>query len=719
MFHTPPRAWLKLHLYELADRLASRPFFLSVQRGLALTLPLIMIGAMALLAKDFPLPALHDALDAAFGPHWRLFCDDLIAGTFGIASLAVLCAFSGVMTSLDNQRNADQMVSPTMTTVIVLASYFVVSAPAETVSWRHFFSLDRGMLPALLVGVSATALYLRLCRIRRLQLPFGAVGHDPVVRDVLTAMPAGVLTILAFALIRLCFSAAVAADLQAALHQLLALPFRGSGDSLGFGLAYAGLSQVFWFFGLHGPNMLFSVEEHILVPAGAANAVAHALGNLPPHICTKAFFDAFARMGGSGSTLCLILAVLLGSRDNGNRKLCLFALLPALCNVNEPLLFGIPLVLNPVYAIPFVLTPLIQTVTAYLATACEFVPRTIAAPGWTSPALLSGAVATGSLAGPVMQLVNLALGAAVYFPFVKLSDQLRSQQGKRVLDALLRTVASGSPGPYGRLCLDRPGEEGRIAKILANDLERALSRDDQLYLVYQPQINAIHDQVHGVEALLRWNHPVFGLIAPPLVIALAEDTAQIARLGHFVLVEACTQRAAWKGQVDDDLIMSVNVTPRQILDPHFDRRVEAILTEAGLASKLLEVEITEATLLEPDAATLASLGQLRRIGVRVAIDDFGMGHTSLRYLREFPVDTVKIDRSLTQAGRRGVNDHIVRTIVALSQTMGFMTVVEGVEEAGQLARFLSLGCATFQGYLFSRPVSGEDCLRFIRTSGKP
>jgi len=704
--------------FELADRLARRPFFLAVQRGLVLTLPLIMIGAMALLVKNFPLPVVPDALDAAFGPAWRAACDNLIDGSFGIASLAALCAFGGVMTILDNQRHVDQIASPTMTTVIVLACFFVVSAPSETVSWRVFLSLDRGMLPALLVGAGAAALYLRLCRIAALRLPFGAVGHDPVVRDVLTAMPAGVLTILAFALIRLSLAAPAAADLHAVLRRLLALPFDGAGDGLGFGLAYAGLSQVFWFFGLHGPNLLFSVEEHILVPAGAANAAAHALGVLPPNICTKAFFDVFARLGGSGSTLCLILAVLLRSRDSGNRKLCLFALLPALCNVNEPLLFGIPLVLNPVYAVPFVLTPLLQTLTAYLATAMELVPRTVADPGWTSPAAISGYVAAGSVAGPILQAANLLLGAAVYLPFVRISDRLRTRQGRRVLDALLQCAAASVPGPYGRQCLDRPGEEGRVAKILANDLQRALDRDDQLYLVYQPQINAVENRVHGVEALLRWEHPAFGRVPPPVIVALAEDTGQIGRLGRFVLAEACAQRAAWKSQVPDELILSVNVTPRQILDPHFDRQAAAILAEAGLAPQLLEVEITESTMLAPDAAALAVLRRLRRSGVRVAIDDFGMGHTSLRYLREFPVDTVKIDRSLTQDSRRGVNDHIVHTIVALSRTMGFLTVVEGVEDAGQLTHFLGLGCAAFQGYLFSRPVSGEDCLRFIRDCAK-
>ena len=143
--------------------------------------------------------------------------------------------------------------------------------------------------------------------------------------------------------------------------------------------------------------MLYCIEENILAPAGLANAAAIASGVPPPHVLTKAFFDAFTRMGGSGCTLCLIIAILLKSRNSGSQKLCLLALLPALCNVNEPLLFGIPLVLNPIYLIPFLVAPCLQTVAAYGATLAGFVPYTAANGAWTTPALISGFTATGSM----------------------------------------------------------------------------------------------------------------------------------------------------------------------------------------------------------------------------------------------------------------------------------------------------------------------------------
>lgn len=698
---------------ERFEKLEDSPFFLSMQRGLVLVLPLVMTGSLALLLRDFPLPALQELLDAVFGQSWRMTCESLILGSFGISSLAILCAFSGAMAALHNQRFADPFVSPIIAVVVVLSCFFVVTSPAETVSWRVLFSMDRGLLVALIVAATGGKLFLFLARIGPLQFPLVAVGNDPVVRDVLTVMPAGIVTIIVFGIIRQILVTSGFTELHGALRDLVSIPFLGRSDELGLGLTYAGLSQLFWFFGAHGPNLLFSIEENIMVPAGLANSIAVAAGAVPPFVFTKPFVDVFTRMGGSGCTLCLIIAVLFKSRDKSNIKLCMLSLLPALCNVNEPLLFGIPIVLNPIYVLPFILSPIAQFVAAYYATLLGLIPHTVVETPWTAPALFSGFVATGSLSGASMQFFNLLLGAAIYLPFVRLSDHLRERQGTRMLDALMHTSTSCETGPAGRKCLDRPGAEGRLARALANDLNRALTHNEQFFLEYQPQIDIPGNCVHGVEALLRWRHPTYGLIPPSLAVALAEDIGCIHQLGLFVLTQACVQRVAWMGRVPDGLTISVNVTPHQLLAPLFAQKILDVLEKSGMLPDLLVVEITESLVLEPDACTVATLRRLRESGVRVAIDDFGMGHASLRYLREFPVDTVKIDRSLTLASPGDVNDNIVRSIVDLSRTLGIMTVVEGVELPKQLVRLINLGCGTFQGFLFSRPVSGEDCLAFI------
>lgn len=700
----------------MASTLGEQPFFLAVQRGLTLVLPLVMAGSVALMIRDFPFPSLQAGLDGLFGVHWRTLCDNLIRGSFGIASLAVLCSFGYSLAALNNQRFPARHVSTGMSATIVLSCFFVITAPSDVSALRDFMSLDRGLLVALLVAAVSGQLFLWMARSRWLRLPLSAAGQDPVVHDVLTAMPAGMLVIFLFALARIGLDISGAANLNAVAQTVLVGLFKGEGDGLSQGLAYTGLSQVFWFFGAHGPGILSQVEHSILVPAALDNMGAAAAGLVPPFVVTKPFLDAFARIGGSGSTLCLIAAILIRGRDGGSRKLCLFALAPALCNVNEPILFGLPLVFNPIYAVAFLGAPLVQALCAYAATVLDLVPRTIAATSWTAPVFLSGYATTGSMAGVGMQAFNLALGTLVYLPFVALADRVHERGYREALNLLTRTACGGDLGLRGCKCLDRPGTEGRLAKALADDLLDALDRDSQLFLEYQPQLGAQLGggmRVVGVEALLRWRHPAHGLIPPPVAVALAEDAGVIDRLGLWVLKEACAQRSAWSVQAGDGIVMSVNLSPRQFQDAQLAQQVESVLADNGLDPGVLELEITESVALLPDARTLATLRRLRESGVRVAIDDFGMGHASLRYLREFPVDVLKLDRSLTMDSPNGVNGHIIASIVNLSARMSYTLVVEGVETPEQYQRFRAMGCTVFQGFYFSRPLSGEKCLEFI------
>lgn len=701
----------------LLENLSGRPAFLAIRRGLFIVLPLIMVGSFTLLLRNLPFEAAQKAVDALLGPVGVRACDNLVAGTFGIAALALVCALGGASAMRASLSNPSApAISPMLGSLVVLSCFFVIVAPEETGSWTVIFSMDRGLLLAMSVAMAASAVFVRLARYRFFHLTEEVAGHDPVVRDVVTVMPAAMATILLFALVRLLLTLCGAADLYAATNRLLALPFQHSGDGLGFGLLYSLTSQVLWFFGAHGPNVLNSVDVNILSPAGLVNAKAVMFGNHLPLVFTKVFFDAFTRIGGSGSTLALCFAVLVRCRDWGMKKLCLLALVPALCNVNEPLIFGIPLVLNPAFAVPFLLVPAVQTVVAYLATILDFVPHTTTGVAWTTPPLISGYVATGSINGSILQVVNLGLGFLIYLPFVALSDAMREKHGKQVMQDLLKIASrcdSGSPGSCK--CINIPGEVGRLAHTLAADLERSLNAGDrQLYLVFQPQCNPTAKRVAGVEALLRWDHPVYGPVAPPIIIALAEDMNLIDRLGQFILQEACKQRVAWSAAVPHDLIIAVNITPRQLRNANFAQMVLGTLHDQGLLPTQLELEITESSILEPDARTLDLLTRLRVLGVRLAIDDFGMGHTSLRYLRAFPITTVKVDRSLTESLNSNVQEQIVRSILDLSRSLRINTVVEGVEDEQQLRVFTGIGYQTFQGYYFSRPLSGKACLDFVR-----
>jgi cellobiose PTS system EIIC component len=711
-----PALWLGF--LTIAERIDRRPYFIAIRRGLSLPLPLIMVGALALLLRDVPSANMHRFMTARFGTHLESFADILLAGTFGIGSLVALYGFADALTNLHNQRLGRRHVNPAVAAIVVVSCFFTLLVGGRDGTLTTSLSLGQGMLGALLIASLGGSLFLEFCSVRFLRIPQNHLSNDPLVGDVFTVMPAGMLTILCFALLKAALVSAGWYDVGGSLSTFLSGPFLASSNSLLYNIGYETAAQVLWLFGIHGPNALYAIQQNVLIPASHANVAAVASGGHPQFIFTEDFFPAFAQMGGSGGTLSLILALLLFSRTVRVRKLALFVMLPALFNVNEPLLFGLPLVLNPVYAIPFVFTPVAQILIAYIAIIGDLMPKTGYSVAWTTPAFYSGYAVTGSLSGTLVQLICLAVGTAIYAPFVRLAEYLAAKKGHDVLTSLLHIAESPEIGLRSKRCLDLPGDEGRMAVALASDLDDAIKTNGQIFLEFQPQVDFTTGQVFGAEALLRWQHPILGRIAPPIIVTVAEDVDQIDHLGLRILSLACRQRAAWCNFLPDDFVIAVNLSPRQLLDQEFHQKVIDILHQERLPPSSLELEITESTMLLPDVNAINNLKRLREAGVKVALDDFGMGHTSLHYLRELPLDTVKIDRSLANVSPGSVDEHIVKSIADLGRTLNLILVVEGVENELQLRRLSALGCDRFQGFLFSRPLPASACLEFVLAANR-
>jgi diguanylate cyclase (GGDEF)-like protein/PAS domain S-box-containing protein len=239
---------------------------------------------------------------------------------------------------------------------------------------------------------------------------------------------------------------------------------------------------------------------------------------------------------------------------------------------------------------------------------------------------------------------------------------------------------------------------------LEADLRRAIAQD-QFELHYQPQIELKTGSIAGAEALLRWIRPEFGLTYPGAFIDIAEETGLINEIGAWVLKKACTQAAAWQKLGYGPLRISVNLSPVQFLRQDIVQLVEDTLRATDLNPEFLELELTEGSLLKDVERTKQVLQRLKKLGVRVGIDDFGVGFSSLSYLKNFAVDTLKIDRSFISSLLVGSRDEaIVRTIISLAQSLELKVVAEGVETGPQLACLLKHDCDEAQGYLFSRPI---------------
>jgi diguanylate cyclase (GGDEF)-like protein len=265
-----------------------------------------------------------------------------------------------------------------------------------------------------------------------------------------------------------------------------------------------------------------------------------------------------------------------------------------------------------------------------------------------------------------------------------------------------------------------PGMQDVVSRRLEvrTDLERAID-DRELVVLYQPIVDMASSTPVGVEALVRWKHPRWGMVGPAEFIGIAEETGIIRELGLHVLEVACRQWQAWHVGLDDEptVTMSVNVSPRQLRHPDFVKDVSRILVKTGLLPSHLTLEITESFMVDDPASARARLHELKTLGVRISMDDFGTGYSSLASLQDLPLDILKIDKlfvdHVAEDPRRTA---FAQAIIRMGKTLGLGLVAEGVENADQAERLQSLGCRFAQGFYFSRPVPAEEIQKMLHAS---
>jgi diguanylate cyclase (GGDEF)-like protein/PAS domain S-box-containing protein len=305
---------------------------------------------------------------------------------------------------------------------------------------------------------------------------------------------------------------------------------------------------------------------------------------------------------------------------------------------------------------------------------------------------------------------------------VALSDDLDDpEELMRAADLAMYQAKSGGRGRVARY---EPSMRTRARDELAlnADLDYALARGE-FEVYYQPTVNLATSTIDGAEALLRWHHPLLGVISPAVFIPLAEKSGQIVPIGRWVLSQASSQAADWHAGMprDQQLTISVNVSVRQLADPNLPLDVRRIVAESGLDPRLLTLEITESVLMNDIDEVLPRLHALKDIGLRLAIDDFGTGYSSLAYLRRFPVDVLKIDKAFIDAAAAGAAGgmSLIRAIVDLSRSLELTTVAEGVEDAAILPALVEIGCHSAQGFYFARPMPAADLTTMLRSTLQP
>ncbi|MDL2219987.1 EAL domain-containing protein, partial [Ruminococcaceae bacterium OttesenSCG-928-O06] len=605
-----------LRLFGRLQGLNEQRHLYSIRTAFISTMPIMIMGAYATLLNQLPIAAYQGFMEDVFGPRWRMFGELAFYGTTQIATLMVVFLICRNLVQWYNANRNTQAHSGICGT-LGLACYVIMALPVAPINPEPDqlvnslpFSITgvTGLFVGIVVAVVASELFIHTSSNRRtLQL----LSDDPnvaVPQSFASVWPV-VFIIVGFVALRVLLVRFVTDDgLSAIVNDFLRRPYESASDSMGTAVLYNISSHIMWLFGIHGNNVLDGVAQSVFVPAMSENVAAHLAGQAAPNLITKTLFDAFVYMGGSGTTLALLLALLIFGRGRSYRTLMRYALPNSLFNINEPLIFGIPIVLNPVYAIPFVATPVVMFGTTALAMTLGLVPYTVVEVSWATPVFISGYIATQSFAGVMLQVVNLAIAVLIYAPFVRLAERMSQIRFERAYKDLAQIIVT-EYSPTSRKLIHRVDEVGAVARSLANQMDRALV-SGEMFLNYQPIVDARDNTLHSVEALLRWKHPQHGFINPMVTIAIAEETGRIDNLGLWIMDQAVLQRAKWTQQGLPAFHVAVNVSSQQLNDAHFCVKVMDKLRHYNVPPDQLQVEITETVALVENDATRDNLQKL-------------------------------------------------------------------------------------------------------------
>lgn len=689
--------WVKQGVL-LATRLSEWSLLKAVRQGLMYSLPLVLIGAICTLLLNFPLLESFKGVSLPWGGLWGDTLRGIRHGTLSIISLTVLIGVSHAIFSSDKSLESSSHIAAIL---VVLGSYLLFIG-SDSSEWLTLLS-NQGLFLSINFALLVSYLFLWLYRHRLIRFRLYTHNPDDLFHGMLKLIEPAFWVFVVVALLKALGGSYLSGEVNLAPVSdfLSGLPFYLAGVLYQMGVS------IFWFGGFHGNNLLEPVMLEVFGAFRAMNQELISLGGLPEWILTREFFEVFVHVGGTGATLSLLIALWLKGSRGGTAHLAKLSLLPALFNINELLIFGLPIIFNPFFLIPFLLTPLLFLSTSYLAMEMGWVPLVTHEVSWTTPIFIGGYIATGSLAGSILQGVNLILGFFLYLPFVVAYERYRHQSSEGVLHALAIEVSEGRIDQSVSI-LSLKDERGALSRELVGDLSSALlRRSSELFVLFQPQV-AYDGRVVGAEALFRWRHEREGMIPPPLGIRLAEEAGLMDGLGSFIIESGFKEKAKWEREGKGDLWLSLNLSVAQIENPQLPQEIERLAREQGIDLKGVKFELTETAAFTQTQEICEGLMAIKALGARLAIDDFGMGASSLFYIKEFGVEIIKLDRVLVEDILSDANSRgIVASVATLCKELHLSLIAEFVESAEQVEILHKLGCSLFQGYHFAPPLSSQ------------
>ncbi|MCM1183125.1 MAG: EAL domain-containing protein [Roseburia sp.] len=690
----------KKGLFRISNYFDNSLMFTAVRRGMIMMIPLLVIGSMALMLKCLPIPAYQRLLAGLWNGRIVKLLDFIHGASFNLFAVALSLMTSFNYAMLKQSHKGTSIVEPAVVMLITLVSLIGYSG----IQYQDFSISSLGtanVFTALFVALLSSVMFFKIKEKGLFYLRQRMMDADGFYVEAVSSILPVLMIVSFFAVLRQVLETFFHAEsfqaiLGSAADALLARIDNEFAAAVAVLLPEHGL----WFVGIHGSNVV-----------DAAMQTKFSIGTSA--VFSKTFHDVFVLMGGTGAVLCIVIAILLFSRKNSIRNVARLSFPTVIFNISEIISFGLPVILNPIFLIPYLLAPMVIFILSYAAVYVGLVPHVTNTVEWTTPVFLSGYLATGSIAGSILQAVCLVVGVLIYLPFLRLFEEWDDMRLAKNAAELTKELQRQEAAKAISSLTARRDSLGSVARVLATDLKDAI-HDRKLFLLYQPQVDA-EGKCMGAEALIRWIHPIAGFIYPPLIIQLAKEEHILHEIELFLFDEASRAIMETGKVINTDFKISVNITNESLMWESFEDCVGDAVRKYKIPSKRLWLEITEQDALVSSDEVLDKIRRLKENGHQFLIDDFGMGHTSLMYLQTNYFGVVKLDGSLTKdVLSNNRNKDIIEAITGLGESLHFETIAEYVETQEQRDRLLELGCSGLQGYLYSKPIKLEELIVWMR-----
>lgn len=678
-------------------KLKEKFFFSVLYHGFVYIIPLLVVGATACAIMNLPFQGYQDFLMGEGASVLYRMLNLIYSSTFGIFSLALVISISASY-AMEKDEKAEDIIIYIMVSLAAFATQLNIGTENYTADLLGV----QGCFTAVFVTLLSCCIYSKIYKKKRMCLNQFTIGMERICAQAMNAIIPMCLIVGGFLLLnQVLFELFEVHNIQGIVYKVLFIVFDQIHSEFAMGFAYTFMLHLLWILGFHGSHMLEVVVPNYFSEVGEGI------------IFSKSSFDTFVVMGGCGTTICVLLVILLFFRKKRIGNIGKISLFTVIFNANEVLNFGIPIMLNPVFVIPFLITPVIAYCISYFAIYFGLVPPVTHQVIWTTPVILSGYIATKSIWGSVLQIVIIIIGMCIYYPFLKMNEKIQAMYLKKQIGELVeeqkRKENENEPLDF----LQRTNNYGMVSRMLLKDLEMAIE-NDEIYMLFQPQINE-KGKCMGAEALVRWEHHEYGFIYPPLIIYLAKEGKILSKLEKKIFDMAASAIRKTADHYDGDFKISVNVTAKSFtwdIEGWIDRCLE----KYHIPPEKMWIEITEQDVLTNAEMVVEKLKHLKQVGHTLLIDDFGMGHTSLVYLQSNYFDVVKLDGSLVWDILENTTDQkIVASVVELGQKLDVDVIAEYVETEEQKEKLKELGCYLYQGYLFSKPIRLDEFIQWIKS----